>query len=81
LVDTEGPQEDASAVVLTIPLGSKRRVSVAFTRRAGVSAAKWHKDFLAEPPRDEEGGAGVREPSRPIRPAGTDAIALPLDEF
>jgi hypothetical protein len=66
-------------VVLTIPLGVKRRLTFALTRRGGVAAAAWRKDFRADPPPDDEGGAGVREPARPIRPAGAGSVALPLD--
>ena len=67
-------------MVLTIPLGAKRRLSVALTRRGGVSAASWRKDFPIVARPDDEGGAGVREPARPIRPAGSGSVALPLDE-
>jgi hypothetical protein len=68
-------------MVLTIPLGTKRRLTFAWTRRGGMSAATWRKDFPSDPPHgDDEGGAGVREPLRPVRPSGTGSVALPLDE-
>jgi hypothetical protein len=66
---------------LTIPLGTKRRLTLAYTRRVGVSAIAWRRDFRVDPPDEREGGAGVREPARPIRPAGSGAIALPMDEL
>jgi hypothetical protein len=66
-------------VVLTIPLGTKRRVTVAYTRRAGVHAVAWRKGFEVDPPFGDDGGAGVREPARPIRPSGAGSVALPLE--
>jgi hypothetical protein len=66
-------------VVLTIPLGVKRRFTFALTRRGGISAAAWRKDFPVDRPRDDEGGAGVREPARPLRPSSSGSVALPLD--
>jgi hypothetical protein len=78
-VDSGRREDHAAAVVLTIPLGIKRRLSLAVTRRAGMSAVAWRKDFRVDPRADDEGGAGVREPARPIRPAGAGSVALPLD--
>jgi hypothetical protein len=64
---------------MTIPIGSKRRFTLAYTRRVGVSAVTWCKGFELDPPSDEDGGAGVREPARPLRPSGAGSVALPLE--
>ena len=66
-------------MVLTIPLGTKRRLTVAYSRRVGVNAVTWRKGFEVDPPAGDDGGAGVREPARPLRPSGADGIALPLE--
>jgi hypothetical protein len=65
-------------VIVTIPLGTKRRVTVALTPRVRLSAVTWRKDFRIDPPDEPEGGAGVREPRRPIPPAGSGSLAVPL---
>jgi hypothetical protein len=66
-------------VVLTIPLGTKRRLTLAVTRSHGMSAVAWRRGFEIDRPGDENGGAGVREPRRPIRPSGAGGVSLPLE--
>ena len=61
---------------VTLPLGRSRRLTIAWTRRAGLRMAAWSRD---EPPGDGIGGAGVREPRRPRPPRRDGAAALPLE--
>jgi hypothetical protein len=66
-------------MVVTLPLPAARRLTVA--RSGGMFWwVLWKEDpsvppDWAEPP----GGAGVREPRRPILPRRGGAVALPLD--
>jgi hypothetical protein len=69
---------------VTLPIGPVRRLTIAWTRRAGLRAGFWRRErYLATwgtlPPwfdRGDDGGAGVREPRRPLPSDRGGALGL-----
>jgi len=52
-------------MVLTVPLGLKRRLTIALTRKGGLRAAAWRKRTESKPPCGDDWPA---------------ALTLPVDE-
>jgi len=67
-------------VVLTVPVGVRRRVTVGLSRR-GVAVVPWRETGVLPVGWDDDapGTGGVREPRRPVAPREGGAVALPLD--
>jgi hypothetical protein len=69
-------------VVVTMPIGRRRRLFVAWTQAHGLSSVVWRAACGDLPSIDDdpdEGLGGVREPRRPLRPLGGSAVAMPPD--
>jgi hypothetical protein len=66
-------------VVVTLPLPASRRLMLARTRGA-FRWAVWHEPEAGPVDGGERpGGAGVREPRRPVPPHLGGSVALPFD--
>ena len=67
-------------MVVTVPLGRRSSLIVAWTRAAGLRSAIWRAGCGDLPPAgdDPDGTSGVREPRSPRPPRGGGAVALPL---
>jgi len=78
-LESRAALRDDDEVVVTVPLPAARRLTVA--RSAGTFRWVLWKEDLRVPPdwADPPGGAGVREPRRPILPRRGAAVALPLE--
>jgi hypothetical protein len=69
-------------MVVTVPLGRRSSLIVAWTRAAGLRSAVWRATCgdLPDDDDDDAGTSGVREHRAPRPPRGGGAIALPRDE-
>ena len=68
-------------MVVTIPVGRRTSLVVAWSRAGGMRSALWRAGCGDIPSAQDDGGdgLGVREPRRPRPPDRGGAVELPLD--